>query len=204
MHRYVYGMYYWFSLVRGCNVIMNCGVTHFHKTNYSLLFSGYHLRCHMYQLFLLYVIWYSQIIFRLQECIPVGCVPSARYCVWGGLCPGVSLTETPLDRDIPWTETPMDRDCPDRDPWTETAQTETPLDRDPSWTETHWTETPQDRDSPRQRPPGQRPLWTETPWTDPSSHVICGACWDRESPLWTEFLTHTCENITLPQLRCGR
>ena len=24
------------------------------------------------------------------------------------------------------------------------------------------------------------------------------------SPLWTEFLTHACENITLVQLRCGR
>ena len=23
------------------------------------------------------------------------------------------------------------------------------------------------------------------------------------SPLWTEFLTHACENITLAQLRCG-
>ena len=23
-------------------------------------------------------------------------------------------------------------------------------------------------------------------------------------PLWTEFLTHSCENITLPQLHCGR
>ena len=23
-------------------------------------------------------------------------------------------------------------------------------------------------------------------------------------PLWTEFLTHASENITLPQLRCGR
>ena len=23
-------------------------------------------------------------------------------------------------------------------------------------------------------------------------------------PLWTEFLTHACENITLTQLRCGR
>ena len=175
MHRYVYGMYYWFSLVRGCNVIMNCGVTHFHKTNYSLLFSGYHLRCHMYQLFLLYVIWYSQIIFRLQECIPVGCVPSTRYRVGGSLSGGLP------NRDPPWTETSPGQ----RPPWTETAQTETPLDRDPSW-----TETPMDRDSPRQRPPGQRPLWTETPWTDSSSHVICGVCWDRESPLWTEFLTH--------------
>ena len=27
----------------------------------------------------------------------------------------------------------------------------------------------------------------------------------RHTPfLWTEFLTHACENITLPQLRCGR
>ena len=23
-------------------------------------------------------------------------------------------------------------------------------------------------------------------------------------PLWTEFLTHACENITLAQIRCGR
>ena len=25
-----------------------------------------------------------------------------------------------------------------------------------------------------------------------------------DTPLWTEFLTYACENITLPQLRCGR
>ena len=30
-----------------------------------------------------------------QECIPVGCIPLARYRT-GGLCPGVSLTETTL------------------------------------------------------------------------------------------------------------
>ena len=29
--------------------------------------------------------------------------------------------------------------------------------------------------------------------------------WGRQPPpLWTEFLTHACENITLAQLRCGR
>ena len=46
---------------------------------------------------------------------------------------GVSLTETPLDRDPPrqrppWTETPLDRD-----PWTETLLHlyREPLDRDP-------------------------------------------------------------------------
>ena len=27
---------------------------------------------------------------------------------------------------------------------------------------------------------------------------------DTPPPLWTEFLTHASENITLPQLRCGR
>ena len=36
------------------------------------------------------------------------------------------------------------------------------------------------------------------------------SAWERvfarggvHNPLWTEFLTHACENITLPQLRCG-
>ena len=28
--------------------------------------------------------------------------------------------------------------------------------------------------------------------------------WGRHPPVWTEFLTHACENITLAQLRCGR
>ena len=113
--------------------------------------------------------------FTIQECIPVGCVPSAHYRT-----KGVHLTETPLDRD----------------PLTETPQTETHLNRDP------WTETPLDRD-----PLGQRPPWIETPWTETSidreipGHVTCGACWDRDPALWKEFLTHACENITLPQLR---
>ena len=36
-------------------------------------------------------------------------------------------------------------------------------------------------------------------------HVICEACWDTPlQPLWTEFLRHASENITLPQLRCRR
>ena len=30
-------------------------------------------------------------------------------------------------------------------------------------------------------------------------HVTCKACWDTHPPLWTEFLTHAYENITLPQ-----
>ena len=30
------------------------------------------------------------------------------------------------------------------------------------------------------------------------------ACTEADTPPWTDFLTHACENITLPQLRCGR
>ena len=33
----------------------------------------------------------------------------------------------------------------------------------------------------------------------PTTHTPCNA-----HPPWQEFLTHTSENITLPQLRCGR
>ena len=118
-----------------------------------------------------------------QECIPVGCVPPARYHT------GVSQGDLP-DRDPhgqrpPWKETPRQRPLPDRDPSkTETpprqrplpdrdpSQTETPhgqrplkrdppdrdsLDRDPPDRDPSWTETPLDRE-----PPGQRPLWTGT------------------------------------------
>ena len=87
-------------------------------------------------------------IIIIQECIPVGCVPS-----------GLPNRDPPGQRP-PWTETPRQR---------------------PPWTETPWTETSLDRDLP--------------------GHVTCGACWDRDPALWTEFLTHACENITLPQLR---
>ena len=33
--------------------------------------------------------------------------------------------------------------------------------------------------------------------------VCIPACAEAQTPLWTEFLTHTCENITLPQLCRG-
>ena len=43
----------------------------------------------------------------------------------------------------------------------------------------------------------------------PKGSVCPGGCVSQHAmgqtpPLWTEFLTHACENITLPQLRCGR
>ena len=100
---------------------------------------------------------------------------TARSLPYGGVSVRwVSLTETHLDRD------PPDRDPPDRDP----------LDRDPLWTET----------LPRQRPPGQRPPGQRPP---SPSYVTCGVCWDRDPPR-VNRMTHACENITLPQLRCGR
>ena len=66
---------------------------------------------------------------------------------------GVSMTETPPDRDSPLTETapPPDRDSI---PWTETPWTETPQ------TETPQTETPQDGD------PLDRDRGPPSPWTD--------------------------------------
>ena len=37
-----------------------------------------------------------------------------------------------------------------------------------------------------------------------SAPVHAGIHTTPSSPLWTEFLTHACENITFPQLRCRR
>ena len=42
------------------------------------------------------------------------------------------------------------------------------------------------------------------PWIyTPPGHVTCDACWEANPhptpPLWTEGMTHACENITLPQ-----
>ena len=44
----------------------------------------------------------------VQECIPLGCVPPILYRMGG-----VSLPETPLDRDPLRTETSLDRDPSD-------------------------------------------------------------------------------------------
>ena len=55
------------------------------------------------------------LLFNEQECIPVGCVPSALYR------PRDLPDRDPLDRDPPWTEIPLTeipltRDTLDRDP----------------------------------------------------------------------------------------
>ena len=50
-----------------------------------------------------------------KECIPVGCVPPARYSTEGGLCPG-GLYRGSLSRGVPLTETPPDGDPPGQRP----------------------------------------------------------------------------------------
>ena len=60
--------------------------------------------------FLIFQFWrYFPKHLHQQECIPVGCVPPARYRM-----ARVSLTETPpgQSRDPLWTEIPLDRDPP--------------------------------------------------------------------------------------------
>ena len=154
-----------------------------------------------------------------QECIPVGCVLPARYCMGRGGC----LTQT-QHRDPPGQRPPRQRP-PDRDP----------LGRKPPGQKTPWTETPSGRHPPRQRPidrnqqqrppgqrspgqrlPGQRPPWTETPldrnpqWTETPWTKTQRPPWScdlrcmlgQRPPLRTE--SDTCKNITLPQLRCER
>ena len=101
-------------------------------------------------------------IYIQQKCIPVGCVPPARYHTGR-----VSMTQTQIQTETPWTETQLDRDPHDRDcSWTETPHGQRPP----------WTETPPDRPLlDRDPPPGQRlPSWTETPLLD------------RDPPYWTE------------------
>ena len=66
----------------------------------------------------------------------------------------------------------------------------------------------------RNPPPGQTPqlppwVWTWKParhagilpplWCKAYWGTTCNACWDTTPPLWTEFLTHATENITMPQ-----
>ena len=119
-----------------------------------------------------------------QECIPVGCVPPARYHTEVSMTETLQ-TETPpphLDRDPSQSgRRPPGQRPPDRDP-----QTETPGQRTPEWESPRqrplpiWTETPLDSDPSDRDPPGQRPLslhsepqaetplgQKQLPWTEP-------------------------------------
>ena len=50
-------------------------------------------------------------------------------------------------------------------------------------------------------PRGGRSPWMDEDLPPPSVHVTCDACWEGTIPLamWTEGMTHPCENITLPK-----
>ena len=86
-----------------------------------------------------------------QECIPVGCVPSAAVAVGGVCLPGGCITA-----------------CTGRGV---SAPVHAGIQRGVS-------------------AKGCLPQ--------------CTLGYTPPTPLWTEFLTHACENITFPQLRCGR
>ena len=135
------------------------------------------------------VSWYVSLNGK-QECIPVGCIPPAHYRT-GGLCPvGLPNWDPPGQRPPSWTETPLNRDPPrQRPPWTETPWTQNSLwTETPPKTEAPWTETPRQRPPGHRPPSGQRPSPDrDPPWTETPSYVTCGACWDRDLPLWTEW-----------------
>ena len=104
---------------------------------------------------------------------------------------GITLADTPLEKDPPGQRPPGQRPPGQRPPWTET-----PLDRDspgqrPHWTETPWTKTPLDRDPP-DRDSLERDTQTETSldrdphWTqNPRKKTPL----DGDPPLWTEWHT---------------
>ena len=138
--------------------------------------------------------FHNTFAFLRLECIPVGCVPPARYRMGG------YPNKDPLDRDPPGQrppgQSPLDRDPPGQ----------RPRNRDSLWTETLWTETPLDRDPlteipSGQRPSGQRPPWTETPLDrDPPGQRTP----DKDPPCHVTCVTDTCENITFANFVCGR
>ena len=154
-----------------------------------------------------------------QECIPVGCIlPAAVAVSWGGGLPqcmlgyplGVGL-EIPLGVGLEtpqvWAWRPPGQ-TPQPKPWVWSWR---PPWLDPSTSPWVWD----------LRPP--RPDPSSSPWVwvwRPARHagipppletckacldITCKACWDTTpTPLWTEFLKHTSENITLSQLHCRR
>ena len=128
-----------------------------------------------------------------QECIPVGCVPPTAVAMcWGGSVCFSACWDTPLGQDTHLLgvglETPPGVGL--ETPW-QTPQL-------PPWV---WAWRP---------PPPARPLnfpwvwaWRRPPVRPLNLPPWCGPG-DPPPPPWTEFLTDASENITLPQLRCGR
>ena len=97
--------------------------------------------------------------------------------IFTGIClsigEGVSMTETPLDRNPPGQRTPGQRPS-----WTETPRD--PQTENPTWTEAPGQRTPCTKTPSGDRPPRDRDLpWTETPRTVKSG---------RYASYWNAFL----------------
>ena len=69
----------------------------------------------------------------------------------------------------------------------------TPWDQTPPWDQPHPDHTPRDQAPPGTTPPDQAPTQPGTPQDQAPPGTT------TTTPLWTEFLTHASENITLPQ-----
>ena len=135
-----------------------------------------------------------------QECIPVGCVPPAAVAI-----PGGGGLYTPLGADPPREQTPPGSRHLQGWAW------RPPLARSPStYPLDVGLETPLAR-SPK-LPPGcgsgnlQGMLGYHPPKTSCKAcwDTTCNACWDTTPSPFMNRITDDCENITLPQLRCGR
>ena len=107
----------------------------------------------------------------------------------------VSLTETPLDTDLPGQRLSGDPQG-QRPSWTETPWTEMPLDGDPAGQRPLWNRhtgqrppeqrplvIPKKKDSLERDPSGQRCPWTETPRQRPPK--------DRDPPGQRPLCTET-------------
>ena len=115
-----------------------------------------------------------------QECISVGCVPPAcwLYPVVSNVCVcgGGERSAHPFDADLTDADTPMQH------PWCR-------------FPKTHLDEAKADPTLQRQTPSLQR----QTP-------SLKGRPPTCKGPLWTEWQTDACENITFPKhrLQCGK
>ena len=102
---------------------------------------------------------------NVQECIPVGCVPSATVAVcFGGESPH---THPPERGTTPGSRLPLEQAHP------------------------HWSRHPPgSRAPPEQAPPWSRhSLGADPPCCKACCDTTCNACWDS-SPPWTVWHTH--------------
>ena len=119
---------------------------------------------------------------REQECISVGCVPSARY-------PTGSPWQRPSQTETPLTEIRPDRDSLDRDP--------SPRHRYPAGHKTPWQRPPLDTD-----PPFVVNRITDRCKTLPSHNFVCGRLIYLESSECTSWLCLLVKNVVL-YLECS-